>query len=261
MAPTRFLNLTTALTTALTASATCLVLAMMLSSSVAFADVYELRTYKAAEGKLAALNARFRDHTMRLFKKHGIESIGYWVPTDAEASQDTLIYVIKHANREAAAESWKAFLADPEWKKAAAESGVGKLANPPESVYMEATDYSPEYQNADGDEEDVFELRVYKAAEGKLGKLDARFRDHTIDLFAKHGIKSVAYWHPTDEPDSADTLIYIVEHESRDAAKESWKAFGSDPAWKKAASESGVGPLAKKPEVTYMTATDYSPIQ
>ncbi|WP_220498054.1 NIPSNAP family protein [Rhodopirellula sp. JC639] len=235
--------------------------ALWLTAPDARADVYELRIYKTAEGKLDALNARFRDHTMRLFQKHGIESIGYWVPTDEETSKNTLIYVIKHASRDAAAESWKAFIADPEWKKAAAESGVGRLAGPPASIYMEATDYSPSYENADGDEDDVFELRIYKAREGKLGKLDARFRDHTIDLFAKHGIKSVAYWHPTDQPDSADTLIYIIEHESADAAKQSWKAFGSDPAWKKAARESGVGGLAKKPESIYMKATDYSPIK
>ena len=225
------------------------------------ADVYELRIYKTKPGKLDALNARFRDHTMRLFKKHGIESMGYWIPTDEATSLNTLIYVIKHESREAAKASWKAFIADPQWKKAAAESGVGGLAEPPQSTYMELTDYSPEYDNADGDQDDVFELRIYKAAEGKLGKLDARFRDHTIELFAKHGIKSVAYWHPTDEPDSADTLIYIIEHESRDAAKQSWKAFGSDPAWKKAAQESGVGRLAKRPESIYMTATDYSPIK
>ena len=232
-----------------------------LAVSRSFADVYELRIYKTAEGKLDALNARFRDHTMRLFKKHGIESMGYWVPTDGEAAEDTLIYVIKHKSRDAAAKSWQAFIADPEWKKAAAESGVGRLATRPESIYMEATDYSPSYENAKGDEDDVFELRIYKAREGTLGKLDARFRDHTIDLFAKHGIKSVAYWHPTDEPDSANTLIYIIEHESRDAAKKSWKAFGSDPAWKKAAAESGVGRLAERPESTYMKATDYSPIK
>lgn len=229
--------------------------------SVSSAEVYELRIYKTAEGKLDALNARFRDHTMRLFKKHGIESLGYWVPTDGDAAEDTLIYVIKHESRDAAAESWKAFIADPEWKKAAAASGVGRLAQRPESIYMEATDYSPKYDNDAGDEGDVFELRIYKAREGTLGKLDARFRDHTIELFAKHGIKSVAYWHPTDEPDSADTLIYIVEHESRDAAKESWKSFASDPAWKKAAAESGVGRLAKRPESTYMKATDYSPMK
>lgn len=225
------------------------------------ADVYELRIYKAREGKLDALNARFRDHTMALFEKHGMESMGYWVPTDEEGSQNTLIYVIKHESLDAATAAWKSFLADPAWKKAAAESGVGKLAEPPESILMKLTDYSPDYENASGDDGDVFELRIYKAAEGKLGKLDARFRDHTIDLFAKHGIKSVAYWHPIESPDSSNTLIYLIEHESPEAARQSWQAFGADPEWKKAAAESGVGRLAERPTSIYMKATDYSPIK
>lgn len=244
----------------------CLFLVVVLvlstvSISNADADVYELRIYTTAEGKLDALNARFRDHTVRLFEKHGIESVGYWVPTDGEKSKNTLIYVIKHKSRDAANESWKAFLADPEWKKAAKESGVGRLASRPESIYMEATDYSPAWNDEGSDSDDVFELRIYQTAEGKLGKLDARFRDHTIDLFRRHGIESVAYWHPTDEPESNNTLIYIIKHDSRDASKESWKAFGRDPDWKKAAAESGVGRLAKPPESTYMKATDYSAIQ
>jgi hypothetical protein len=108
---------------------------------------------------------------------------------------------------------------------------------------------------------DVFELRTYTTNEGKLAKLDARFRDHTIKLFARHGIQSIAYWHPTDEPASMDTLAYIIRHDSPTAAKKSWKAFGSDPNWKKAASESGVGRLATRPESVYMTATDYSAVR
>jgi hypothetical protein len=228
------------------------------------ADVFELRTYTTNEGKLDALNARFRDHTVKLFEKHGIESLGYWVPTDEEKSKNTLIYIIKHKSREAAKESWKAFGADPEWKKVAEESQKdGKiLAKGPQSVYMDAADYSPTWENgANADEKAVFELRIYKAAEGKLEKLDARFRDHTINIFARHGMKSVGYWHSSDEPDSKDTLIYIIRHDSADAAKASWKAFGADPAWQKAAKESGVGNLAKSPESIYMTATDYSAIR
>ena len=236
----------------------CAVVATAILGSSTSADVYELRTYTAAEGKLDALNARFRDHTVGLFKKHGIESVGYWVPTDEEKSKNTLIYIIKHASRDAAAKSWAAFAADPEWKKAAKESGVGKLATPPESVYMEATDYSPPWENDGDDENDVFELRIYKAAPDKLGLLDARFRDHTIELFKRHGIKSVGYWHPTDEPDSKDTLIYLVEHDSPEAAKESWKAFSADPEWKPIAQASGVGKLAAPIKSTYMSATDYS---
>ena len=108
---------------------------------------------------------------------------------------------------------------------------------------------------------DVFELRTYTTNEDKLDALNARFRDHTIKLFARHGIQSVAYWHPTDEPASKDTLVYIIRHDSAAAAKKSWKAFGTDPAWKKAARESGVGRLATRPESVYMTATYYSAIR
>ena len=229
-------------------------------TSTAQAEVFELRTYTTNKGKLPNLNARFRDHTVRLFEKHGMKSIGYWTPTDKE---NTLVYVISHKSREAAKASWKAFGADPEWKKVSAESQKdGRiLAKGPEAVYMTLTDYSPAWKNGKADQDDVFELRVYQAAPGKLGKLDARFRDHTIGLFKKHGIASVAYWHPTDEPQSKDHLIYIIKHESRDAAKKSWQAFIADPAWKKAARESGVGQLAKPPEATYMRATDYSAIR
>lgn len=232
-------------------------------SNPSSAEVYELRTYTTNEGKLDNLNARFRDHTVKLFEKHGMKSIGYWVPTDGKQAKNTLIYVISHKSREAATASWKAFLSDPAWKKVAAESQKdGRiLAKRPDSVFMTATDYSPTWKNGDTDADDVFELRIYKAAEGKLGKLDARFRDHTMKLFEKHGIKNVAYWHPTDEPDSADTLIYIIKHASRDAAKKSWTAFIVDPAWKKAARESGVGRLVKPPAATYMQATDYSAIK
>ena len=74
----------------------------LLLPATAAADVYELRTYTTHEGKLENLNARFRDHTVRLFKKHGMESVGYWVPTAEPKSKNTLIYVIKHKSRDAA---------------------------------------------------------------------------------------------------------------------------------------------------------------
>ena len=227
------------------------------------AEVYELRIYTTNEGKLDNLNARFRDHTIGLFDKHGMESVGYWVPTDGDEAKNTLIYVLKHQSRDAAKESWKAFIQDPEWMKVAKESQVDGqiLAKAPESIFMDAADYSPQWKNGDADDDDVFELRIYQAAEGKLEKLDARFRDHTMRLFEKHGMRNVAYWHPADEPQSKDHLIYIIKHKSRDAAKTSWAAFGQDPEWQKAARESGVGRLAKPPEATYMKATDYSAIK
>jgi hypothetical protein len=105
--------------------------------------VFELRTYTAPEGKLADLNKRFRDHTRRIFDKHGMKSIGYWTPQDSPQSQNTLIYILQHANRDAAKKSWAEFQADPEWQKVSAESQVnGRIVSKVESVFMEATDYS-----------------------------------------------------------------------------------------------------------------------
>ncbi len=106
---------------------------------------FELRTYYAAPGKLEALNARFRDHTCALFKKHGMEIVGFWMPTDKEQGAETkLVYLLAHQSREAARQSWKDFSNDPDWKKARTESEAnGKLTEKVESVFMAATDYSP----------------------------------------------------------------------------------------------------------------------
>ena len=124
-----------------------LLLLCLLMAGFAFGQsrVFELRTYTCNEGKLEALKSRFRDHTIEIFKRHGMESIGYWIPQDGERSKTTLIYIIAHSSREQAAKNWKEFSADPEWKKVAADSEKdGKiLAKPPESVYMDAADFSP----------------------------------------------------------------------------------------------------------------------
>ncbi len=105
--------------------------------------VYELRTYTALEGKLPALLARFRDHTLKLFEKHGIENVGYWVPADPPDSQNKLIYILRHKSREAATASWAAFRADPAWQKAQKESEAGgKIVAWTESVFLTPTDFS-----------------------------------------------------------------------------------------------------------------------
>ena len=238
---------------------------MFVLPSDIFADVYELRTYTTNEGKLDNLNSRFRDHTIRLFDKHKMESVGYWVPTEEPNSQNTLIYVLKHKSRDAARESWKAFITDPEWKKVAKDSQIdGRiLAKAPESVFMDAADYSPAFESATSDDHSVFELRIYRTHQNRLKNLDARFRDHTISLFNKHGMQSVAYWHPVTKPESSDTLIYIIRHASRDAATASWKAFLADEEWKKVAKESQLDGeiLRERPESTFIKATDYSAIQ
>ncbi len=106
--------------------------------------VYELRTYTAPEGKLSNLQARFRDHTIRIFNKHNMKSIGYWVPQDAPNSQNTLIYILEHPSRDVAKKNWADFQADPEWQKVSAESQKdGRIVSKVDSVFMDATDFSP----------------------------------------------------------------------------------------------------------------------
>jgi hypothetical protein len=106
--------------------------------------VFELRTYYAKPGKMKALHARFRDHTNKLFDKHGMTIIGFWSPTDEKAAEEKLIYILAYPSREAAKKSWDDFRADAEWKKVVEESEKdGKLVDHVDSVYMNPTDYSP----------------------------------------------------------------------------------------------------------------------
>ncbi len=106
----------------------------------------------------------------------------------------------------------------------------------------------------------VFELRVYHTADGRLPALLARFRDHTVGLFTKHGITSVAYWTPVDEPLKGRTLFYILKYPSREEAVKRWKAFQDDPEWVKVKSESEAsGKIVEKVDSTFLELTDFSP--
>ena len=106
--------------------------------------VFELRTYTAPEGKLGELHARFRNHTLRIFERHGMTNVVYLKPLDAPLSDNTLVYLLAHPSRDAAKANWAAFAADPEWKKVASESQVnGRILSKVESVFFEAADYSP----------------------------------------------------------------------------------------------------------------------
>ena len=106
--------------------------------------VFELRTYHAAPGKMAALHARFREHTCRIFHKHHLTVIGFWNPIDPEQKERTLVYLLAFPSKEAADKSWQAFRDDPEWKAAKeASEKDGRLVEKIESVYLTPTDYSP----------------------------------------------------------------------------------------------------------------------
>jgi|TARA_B100000809_G_scaffold184086_1_gene182051 hypothetical protein len=112
------------------------------------------------------------------------------------------------------------------------------------------------------DMDKVFELRIYTATPGNLDNLHARFRDHTTRIFGNHGMKVVGYWTPTSEEESENTLVYMLEHASQDAADASWRAFGQDPEWDRVAEASNAnGQILGGIERRYMKATDYSPMK
>ena len=247
-----------------------LLLTLMTTISIHAAEpdtrAYEMRVYYAAPGKLDDLNKRFRDHTCKLFEKHGITNVGYWVPQ--ENPDNKLIYIIAHASRDAAKKSWAAFMADPDWKAAAkASEANGKLVNKVESTFLTATDYSLAIKPAAAKENRVFELRTYTASQGNLGALNDRFRNHTLALFTKHGMEHVGYWTPMDAKQGADnTLVYIIAHKSKEAGTASFNTFRTDPDWvaaKDASEKKAGGSLTEGGQAgvksVYMNPTDYSP--
>lgn len=122
-----------------------LLLATLLMTMTMTAEnrVFEMRTYTTVDGRLDALLTRFRDHTIKLFEKHGMTNIGYWVPQDAPLSKNTLVYVLAYPSREAAKKSWDGFRTDPVWQKAQKESEVsGKIVDHVVSVFMDPADFS-----------------------------------------------------------------------------------------------------------------------
>jgi hypothetical protein len=229
--------------------------------------LFELRIYHANEGKLDALHARFRDHTLKLFEKNGMTSLGYWVPLDNKNNK--LVYLLAYPDAAARKRSWDAFMMDAEWRRAfAASEKDGKLVAKAESFFFTATDFSPAVKPEKGGPERVFELRTYTTTPGNLAALHARFRDHTIKLFEKHGMTNVVYWNLLPDQKEADTkLIYLLAHKSPDAAKASFDTFRKDPAWlevRAASEKKGGGSLteAKGGVVSeFLKATEYSPLK
>jgi len=223
---------------------------------------FELRIYYANEGKLDALNARFREHTTKLFTNHGMTNVAYWLPI--ENPQRKLVYLLSYPDLAAREASWKAFQTDPEWVsvKKASETN-GPLVAKVESRFLGLTDFSPEMKVEEGNH--VFEMRTYTATPGNLSRLLGRFREHTTKLFTRHGMRHFAYFTPlAGQPGADNTLIYFLIHTSPEACKISFDAFRTDPEWIKVKAESEIAgggsltlPDGVKSEM--LKATDYSP--
>jgi len=229
------------------------------------ARLYEMRGYWAAPGKLDALHARFRDHTTKLFAKHGMTNVGYFVPV-GDNPERKLVYFLAYPDPKAREASWAAFVNDPEWKAAhAASEKDGKLVEKATETFLTTTDYSPALDTKPGKAGRVFELRTYTATANNLPHLDARFRDHTVKLFGKHGMTNLIYWHlATDSPQADRMLVYLLGHDSVDAAKASFDSFRQDPDWvtaRKASEEKAGGSLTEAKDGVlseFLVPTDYS---
>lgn len=227
------------------------------------APVYELRIYTTLPGKMPDLLTRFREHTCAIFERVGMVNVGYWLPLE-QKDGDKLYYFLKHRSREDAQASWKAFGADPEWQKVRdASEANGKIVAGVERVFLKSTDYSPGVPVLNGSH--VFELRTYTTNDGKLDALDARFREHTLALFAKHGMINLPYFHPTDADKGAGkTLVYLLAHQSKEAAAKSWADFQADPEWIKVRTESEKdGKILIKDGVksVYLVPVDFSALK
>jgi hypothetical protein len=229
-------------------------------------QLLELRTYHAAPGKLDALLTRFRDHTLALFGKHGMVNVGYWVPVDNK--DNLLVFLLAYPDKEARDASWKAFMEDPEWKKAAADSEKeGKLVDKADSLFLKPTDFSAGFAGLEEGKEHLFEMRTYTTVKGRLPNLHARFRDHTLGLFKQHGMTNLAYFQLTpDQPGADDTLLYFLAHKDMDAATKSWADFRADSAWlaaKAASEEKAGGSLTTEDGVVsvFLKSVDFSPVK
>ncbi|MDX1906912.1 MAG: NIPSNAP family protein [Bacteroidia bacterium] len=223
---------------------------------------YELRVYTAHEGKLNDLMGRFRNHTCALFEKHGMTNVGYWTPLDNPDGK--LYYILSYPSRAARDASWATFREDSAWIRAKTASEVrGPLVKSVESVFLTTTPYSPHNWATDCDR--VWELRIYTTPAGKLDALNTRFKDHTMGLFAKHGMQNIQYWTPADEAQGASTMLYyFVTHQSPAAAAVSWKTFVADPVWQQVARDSETragGSIVSKIESVMLYPTDFSPVK
>lgn len=207
---------------------------------------FELRIYYCHPGRLDALVQRFTNHTTRLFEKHHMQNIGYWLPVDNR--ENTLYYVLAYPSRQARDSSWNAFNADSAWigVRTRSEEG-GKIVAKVTSVFMEAADFSPAITPSHGNKDRLFELRMYNCRPGDLAALSDRFRNHTATLLAQAGMENIACWRSTPAGSSEHALVCMVAHANEKAARKSWKKFDHNPEWIRVrdASEKN-GPLTER---------------
>jgi hypothetical protein len=174
-------------------------------------------------------------------------NIGYFTPLDE--SENKLYYVLAYPDREARKKSWSSFLADRDWLAAKQVSEKdGKLVTAVETTFLHSTDYSPQLKSPVDNGPRIFELRTYTCTPGNLARLHERFRDHTMNLFANHGMTNLVYWTlDADQPAANDTLVYLLTHKSKIARDANFEAFRQDPMWITVKAKDTIAPFSNPP--------------
>lgn len=221
---------------------------------------FELRTYHCHDNKRPDLIKRFKDHTMRLFQKHGIANIAYFIPVDT--TNNSLVFILAYPNKASRDSLWNSFASDPEWQQAAKKSEEnGPLVAKVDQVFMNiAPELSTSIKSGKRSKR-VFELRTYYCFPGKLADLRTRFKDHTRTLFEKHGMTNIVYW-AEEKANAEPRLVYLLAHKSPEAAKASFDSFRNDPVWQEVAKKSEEnGKIVEKVVSVFLDPLPYSPLK
>jgi hypothetical protein len=222
---------------------------------------FELRTYYCYPDRLDALLTRFNDHTMALFEKHGMVNMGYWLPLDN--ADNKLVYLLGYPSRAARDSSWTAFAEDPEWQRVREASVAdGPIVDSVTNWFLTYTDYSPPLRMEDNGPR-IFSHRTYYTNPGKLADLNARFRDHTLDIFEKSGMTNIAYFDfDPEESLAGDAMTYLITFPDTTARRQSWESFIADPEWQAAYQASIVnGRLVDSITDELLVPTEFSPLK
>ena len=274
-------------------TAVCFLMAgnAVLGQSPSAKPLYELRSYVSESGRQADVLKLFSDSGIPMMAKHKITLVGAW--TNVDPKDERVFTLLSHKDKASADAAQAAVQNDPEWKETLQKSMVDgkKPVVSLERIFLSANDYSPALETKDIGNR-VFELRTYVATKGNLAALNTRFKDHTMALFAKHGMTNIAYFSvldgeklsaakllesvspigktsaaiEADLPAAGNSLVYFITHASPEAAKVNFGKFGADPEWQKAykASEAAAGgSLTAKDGVKslFLKPTAFSPIK
>lgn len=222
---------------------------------------YELRIYYCFPGRLDALVERFSNHTTRIFEKHGMENVGYWLPINN--TENALYYILAYPDKKARDAAWKAFGADPEWKKVSSESEQnGKIVEKVRSVFMTAADISPVIKASAAKTDRSFELRTYHCYPDQLPNLLTRFRNHTLGFFKKYKMTNIGYWTTVEESAAQSKLVYLLAYPSEAAGRKSWEQFRADDKWLKVKETSEKDhPIVEKVESVLLKPLPFSKIK